>query len=70
MKTGIVNVLIFLFLLLLIPCGNAATTIDKNAKLSVLRLGLHTSGIGKIDPHFAAASQDRAFADMVFSGLL
>ncbi|MCP3888876.1 MAG: hypothetical protein GY702_08360, partial [Desulfobulbaceae bacterium] len=70
MKTGIVNVLIFLFLLFLVPCGNAATTIDKNRKLSVLRLGLHADGIGKIDPHFAAASQDRAFADMVFSGLL
>jgi len=26
--------------------------------------------MGKLDPHFAAGSQDRAFADMVFNGLL
>ncbi len=37
---------------------------------NLLRLGLNVSGMGKLDPHFAAGSQDRVFADMVFNGLL
>ena len=36
----------------------------------VLRFGVHVSAMGNLDPHFAAGSQDRAFADMVFNGLL
>jgi peptide/nickel transport system substrate-binding protein len=36
----------------------------------VLKFGVHVSAMGNLDPHFAAASQDRAFADMVFNGLL
>ena len=47
---------------------SAGADAKKNA--DVLRLGLHVSGMGKLDPHFAAGSQDRAFADMVFNGLL
>ncbi len=35
-----------------------------------LRFGVHVSAMGNLDPHFAAGSQDRAFADMVFNGLL
>jgi len=43
-----------------------------NAKINnkVLRFALHVSDMGKMDPHFAAASQDRSMADMVFNGLL
>jgi peptide/nickel transport system substrate-binding protein len=43
-----------------------------NTKMNnkVLRFALHVSNMGKMDPHFAAASQDRSLADMVFSGLL
>lgn len=37
---------------------------------NILRFGVHVSGMGTLDPHFAAGSQDRAFADMVFNGLL
>jgi peptide/nickel transport system substrate-binding protein len=37
---------------------------------NILRFGVHVSGMGKLDPHFAAGSQDRALADMVFNGLL
>ncbi len=33
----------------------------------VLRFGSHVSEMGKLDPHFAAGSQDRAVADMVFN---
>ena len=36
----------------------------------ILRFGVHVSGMGNLDPHFAAGSQDRAVADMVFNGLL
>ncbi len=36
----------------------------------MLRFGVHVSGMGKLDPHFAAGSQDRAVADMLFNGLL
>ncbi len=36
----------------------------------VLRFAVHVSDIGSMDPHFAAASQDRSVADMVFNGLL
>ena len=36
----------------------------------ILKFGIHVSAMGKLDPHFAAGSQDRAFADMVFNGLL
>ena len=35
-----------------------------------LRFGVHVSAMGTLDPHFAAGSQDRALADMVFNGLL
>ena len=35
-----------------------------------LRVGVHVSEMGQLDPHFAAASQDRMLADMVFNGLL
>ncbi|HSO20339.1 MAG TPA: ABC transporter substrate-binding protein, partial [Desulfosarcina sp.] len=37
---------------------------------NILRFGLHVSEMGSLDPHFAAGSQDRALADMVFNGLL
>ena len=30
-----------------------------------LRFGVHVSAMGNLDPHFAAASQDRALADKV-----
>jgi len=36
----------------------------------VLRFGIHVSEMGKMDPHFAAGSQSRVLADMVFNGLL
>lgn len=35
-----------------------------------LRVGVHVSEMGQMDPHFAAGSQDRLLADMVFNGLL
>jgi peptide/nickel transport system substrate-binding protein len=35
-----------------------------------LRLAVSVSGMGTMDPHFAAGSQDRMVADMVFNGLL
>ncbi|MCG8619451.1 MAG: ABC transporter substrate-binding protein, partial [Desulfobacterales bacterium] len=37
---------------------------------NVLRFAVHVSKMGKMDPHFAAGSQDRTLADLVFNGLL
>jgi peptide/nickel transport system substrate-binding protein len=57
--------------------GSASGTMAKSSgdskassSRNVLRFGVHVSAMGKLDPHFAAGSQDRAFADMVFNGLL
>ena len=50
--------------------AGTAKTYQQNAARQVLRFGVHVSGMGKLDPHFAAGSQDRAVADMVFNGLL
>lgn len=62
------------------PSGQTGSAIGTTAKTpggskpsssrNVLRFGVHVSAMGKLDPHFAAGSQDRAFADMVFNGLL
>ncbi len=46
-------------------CVSAESSNDR-----ILKFGIHVSSMGKLDPHFAAGSQDRAFADMVFNGLL
>lgn len=43
---------------------------DADPANRVLKLGLHVSKMGRLDPHFAAGSQDRALADMLFNGLL
>lgn len=37
---------------------------------AVLRIGMDASELSTLDPHFAAATGDRAVADMVFNGLL
>ncbi|MBT6338465.1 MAG: hypothetical protein HOJ48_04130 [Desulfobacula sp.] len=47
---------------------NAGSTESSNDR--ILKFGMNVSAMGKLDPHFAAGSQDRAFADMVFNGLL
>lgn len=44
--------------------------VDAGSSDRVLRLGVNVSKMGRLDPHFAAAAQDRAFADLVFNGLL
>ncbi len=48
----------------------ASAQAESSEKEQVLKLGVHVSGMGNLDPHFAAGSQDRIFADMVFNGLL
>ena len=51
--------------------GAAAGVVPERSGVeNVLRFGLHVSGMGNMDPHVAAGSQDRALADMVFNGLL
>lgn len=59
---------LFLFACLL-PCLLGLTDAAVAAE-RVLRFGVQVSKMGALDPHFAAGSQDRAMADMVFNGLL
>ena len=55
----------------LIHSAIPASTGDRSANTQkILRFGVHVSEMGNLDPHFAAGSQDRALADMVFNGLL
>lgn len=37
---------------------------------SIVRMGMNTSDIGTLDPHFASGTQDRATVDMIFNGLV
>ena len=52
------------------PAEGASENITLPAESGVLRFGMHVSEMGKMDPHFAAGSQSRVFADMVYNGLL
>ncbi|WP_022667704.1 ABC transporter substrate-binding protein [Desulfospira joergensenii] len=58
--------------LILIPLllGNGSAYSSRSRQDKILKFAVHVSGMGKMDPHYAAGSQDRAFADMVFNGLL
>ncbi len=47
-----------------------STGVRSHKTADTLRFGIHVSEMGSLDPHFAAGSQDRALADMVFNGLL
>lgn len=47
----------------------ASAQAENTENEKILKLGVHVSGMGNLDPHFAAGSQDRTFADMVFNGL-
>ncbi len=49
---------------------NPVIKLEKPDSMHVLRLGLAASDPGTFDPHFAAMSQDRVVADMIFNGLL
>ena len=51
--------------------GPAVNTVfDPVPRGNVLRFGMPVTDVGRLDPHLAAGSQDRALADMVFNGLL
>ena len=74
-----INVMIPLFLLSAILFASATCCMawpwkkDKKndgANGDILHFAVHVSDMGSMDPHFAAASQDRSVADMVFNGLL
>ena len=60
--------LLFCILWILILPGLAGAK-DPNAS-SVLRLALDAANPGILDPHFAAATQDRSIVDMLFNGLV
>ena len=61
---------IHLFLFILVLCfGNAGGT-GEAVGGQILRFGLHTSGLGGIDPQEKQGTQDAVFADLVFNGLV
>ena len=60
----------FSFAVLLSVFLSSACVEPTQAAENVLRFGSHVSDIGRLDPHRAAGSQDRAVADMIFNGLL
>ncbi|WP_372680358.1 ABC transporter substrate-binding protein [Desulfosarcina sp.] len=74
MKTPLLTFILLSVLLLLVPLAQAdtpaSTDVSSDTPPSILRFGIHVSEMGNLDPHFAAGSQDRALADMVFNGLL
>ena len=43
---------------------------NHNTMKNVLKYGVNVSSIDNMDPHFAAGSQERTLADMIFNGLL
>ncbi len=67
MRTHAIIILILLTALIFFQ-ANTGSTESSNDK--ILKFAMNVSSMGNLDPHFAAASQDRAFADMVFNGLL
>jgi len=50
--------------------ANPAVKPKKPDTLQLLRLGLAAASPGTFDPHFAAMTQDRVVADMIFNGLV
>jgi len=62
--------IVFLAMVSALPFSQAKAGSAQPSNDGILKFGVHVSAIGKLDPHFAAGSQDRAFADMVFNGLL
>lgn len=43
---------------------------EQQAIPAILRFGIDAADLGTLDPHFAAARNDRAVVDMIFNGLL
>jgi peptide/nickel transport system substrate-binding protein len=74
LKTHTLILLLSIVLLLWSPLTHrvsaAATAAPPSHGARILRFGVHVSTMGSLDPHFAAGSQDRALADMLFNGLL
>lgn len=48
----------------------AAETPEEAVIPAMLRFGIDAADLGTLDPHFAAARNDRAVVDMIFNGLL
>ena len=66
-------VLVVILTVIAIPSADAGSlsqvkTGSQNSR--ILRCGLHVTDLSNLDPHRAAASQDRTVADMIFNGLL
>lgn len=69
-RTPLVVVFVCLTVVLTVAAGAAIADSNPLVTARVLRFGIHVSALGTLDPHFAAGSQDRAAADMIFNGIL
>lgn len=63
-------IILFLSILAYLTFFKTHASSIESSNDKILKFGMNVSAMGKLDPHFAAGSQDRAFADMVFNGLL
>ena len=62
--------ILFLFIVMFFIFSSVDADSIESSNSRILKFGVHVSAMGKLDPHFAAGSQDRTFADMAFNGLL
>jgi peptide/nickel transport system substrate-binding protein len=70
LKLGLLFPALRFFSLFIFAISLTAAPAASGNSMNILRFGVHVSEMGSLDPHFAAGSQDRALADMVFNGLL
>ena len=68
--TPILVVIVCLPVVLNLAAGAVMADATPLSTAKILRFGVHVSELGNLDPHFAAGSQDRAVADMIFNGIL
>jgi peptide/nickel transport system substrate-binding protein len=76
LRTTGTSILILLFSLSILlagafaqPQGNPATS-SENRRQPILRIGINATDVETLDPHKAAAFNDRLVVDMIFNGLL
>jgi len=78
MQKWLIHLSLASLLLIVVACAPAAPSGDTSSDAAesadeggkVLRFGISAADLGSLDPHFAAATQDRALSDMIFNALV
>ncbi len=76
MRTTRISILSIVFSLSILLAGafsqpqSSSATTSKNHRQPILRIGINATDVETLDPHKAAAFNDRLVVDMVFNGLL